>query len=59
MEPDHRTELESLGPTARCLLTKSGTPGAQPQFGHTRSRVTCSRIAVSENEALSRKGCLR
>jgi len=59
MEPDHRTELESRSPMARCLLTKSGTAGAQPQFGHTRSPVTCSPIAVSENRALSRKGCLR
>jgi len=60
MEPDHRTGLESRSPTARCLLPKaSGTLRTQPQLGHTRSHMTCSRIAVGENRAGSGKGWLR
>ena len=53
MEPDHRTTgLESRCPTARCVLTKApGTLRARPLSGHTRSHLSCSRIAVGENRA--------
>jgi hypothetical protein len=59
MESDHRTGLESRSPTTRCLLTTAATLGAQPQFGHTRSHMISSRIAVGENRAGSGKGWLR
>jgi hypothetical protein len=60
MEPDHRTTgLESWSATAGCVLTKApGKLRARPQLGHTRSHITCSRIAVGENRAGRREGWL-
>jgi hypothetical protein len=59
MEPDHRTELGSRIATSHCFSARLGTRAPHPHFGHARSHITQSRVAVSENKALNRKGWLR
>jgi hypothetical protein len=59
MEPDDSTELESPITTSHPFSTKSEMRAPQLRLGHARPHNTGCRIAVSEDEALTRKGWLR